>query len=50
MAKYKIATIPGDGIGPEVMDVTVAVLDAYQEIVDINFEFTKLMAGDEHKA
>jgi 3-isopropylmalate dehydrogenase len=50
MAKYKIATIPGDGIGPEVMDVTVAVLEAYQEKVDINFEFTKLMAGDEHKA
>ena len=50
MAKYKIATIPGDGIGPEVMDVAIAVMKAYQEKNEIDFEFKSLMAGDGYKA
>jgi isocitrate/isopropylmalate dehydrogenase len=28
MRTYKIAVLPGDGIGPEVMDEAIKVLDA----------------------
>lgn len=28
MAKTKVAVIPGDGIGPEIMDATIAILEA----------------------
>ncbi len=31
---YKIAVLPGDGIGPEVIDVAVKVLDAVQKVVE----------------
>ncbi|HDO41797.1 MAG TPA: isocitrate/isopropylmalate dehydrogenase family protein [Candidatus Bathyarchaeota archaeon] len=31
---YKIAVLPGDGIGPEVVDVAVKVLEAVQKVVD----------------
>ena len=50
MTKYKIATIPGDGIGPEVMNAGVSVLRKLETVEDISFEFTELYAGDEHKA
>lgn len=43
MNNYKIAIIPGDGIGKEVMDATLNVLDA----IDINFEYIYADAGDE---
>ncbi len=33
MSKYKIAVLPGDGIGPEVTDAAVKVLDSLQERV-----------------
>ena len=44
MAKYKIAWMPGDGVGNEVMDATRIVLDAMQldaEYIpaDIGWEF-----------
>jgi len=29
--KYKIALIPGDGIGPELTETTLRVLDVVQE-------------------
>jgi len=31
---YKIAVLPGDGIGPEVIDVAVRVLEAVQKVVN----------------
>ena len=37
MAKYKIATIPGDGIGPEVMLAGVSVLKKLETVEDISF-------------
>ena len=41
---YKIAVIPGDGIGKEVMEATLHILDAS----DIEFEYTFADAGDEY--
>ncbi|CAD7286717.1 3-isopropylmalate dehydrogenase [Campylobacter suis] len=47
MAKrYKICMIKGDGIGPEIVDEAVKVLDAISMKFDINFEYDyKLMGG-----
>ncbi len=42
---YKIAVVPGDGIGKEVMEATLHVLDA----LDIEFDYTFADAGDECK-
>lgn len=50
MTRYEIATIPGDGIGTEVMAAAVKVLEALAEKTDIDFDFRLYMAGDEHKA
>lgn len=47
--KYTIALLPGDGIGPEVMDATVTVLKALESKTDIEFEFKTYMIGDEEK-
>lgn len=46
MTSYKVALIPGDGIGPELTDTTLRVLEAVQESFNLNLEFTKLEAGD----
>ena len=40
---YNIAVIPGDGIGKEVMDACIKVLDS----LDIDFNFNYGEAGDE---
>lgn len=40
---YDIAVIPGDGIGKEVMDATLQVLDA----LDIKFNYKEARAGEE---
>ena len=40
---YKIAVVPGDGIGREVMEATLDVLNC----LDINFEYVHGDAGDE---
>mgnify|MGYP000870722993 FL=1 len=42
---YKIAVIPGDGIGKEVMEATLHVLEA----LDIEFNYTFADAGDEYE-
>ena len=42
---YNIAVIPGDGIGKEVMEATINVLES----LDIDFNFTYGEAGDECK-
>lgn len=40
--KYKIAIVPGDGIGSEVMEATISVLNE----LDIDFDYTYGEAGD----
>ncbi len=41
---YKIAVIPGDGIGKEVMDATLHIL----EVLDVDFNYKFADAGDEY--
>lgn len=41
--KYQIAVIPGDGIGKEVMEATISVLDE----LDVDFDYIYGIAGDE---
>ena len=41
--KYQIAIVPGDGIGKEVMEATLYVLEAF----DIDFDYVYGEAGDE---
>lgn len=41
--KYQIAIVPGDGIGKEVMEATIFVLDA----LDIDFNYIYALAGDD---
>ncbi len=45
MAKYKIAVIPGDGIGPEVTNGNRLVLEAVAKIFQHEFRFEELLAG-----
>lgn len=47
--KYTIALLPGDGIGPEVVDATVKVLKALEKKTDIEFDFKTYMVGDAEK-
>ncbi len=43
---YKISLITGDGIGPELSDAAISVLDSINDKFDVKFEVTKLLAGD----
>jgi 3-isopropylmalate dehydrogenase len=45
--QYKIAVIPGDGTGPEVVDEGIKVLKAVSEKYDFSFEFTNFNFGGE---
>ncbi len=42
---HRIAVLPGDGIGPEVVDATLAVLNAVQKAGDVRLEMIKGDAG-----
>ena len=42
---YKLAVIPGDGIGPEVVEQTLKVLDKVGTKFGHTFEYTKVLAG-----
>ena len=42
---FKIAVIPGDGIGPEVTSQAVRILKKASHILNEKFEFTELKAG-----
>ncbi len=42
---YKLAKIPGDGIGPEIVEATLVVLDAVAEKFGFGFEWTEVLAG-----
>ena len=41
MGEYNIAVIPGDGIGPEVIEEAVKVLDKVGEKFNHKFNFKK---------
>lgn len=43
--QYRITLLPGDGIGPEIMAVTVAVLKQVGSQLGINFEFKAALIG-----
>jgi 3-isopropylmalate dehydrogenase len=43
---YKISLITGDGIGPELSDSAVSVLNTISDNLDLKFDITKLPAGD----
>jgi 3-isopropylmalate dehydrogenase len=43
---YKISLILGDGIGPELSDSAISVLNTIQEKYGLEFEISKLIAGD----
>ncbi len=45
MKKYKIALIKGDGIGPEIIDEAVKVLDAVASCYDFDFDYEELLMG-----
>ncbi|MCE9608535.1 MAG: tartrate dehydrogenase [Planctomycetia bacterium] len=45
MKTYKIALYPGDGIGPEVIDEAVRVLDAVQRRADFKLQYERLPWG-----
>jgi len=42
---HRIAVLPGDGIGPEVVDATITVLNAVQKVDAVRLEFLKGDAG-----
>ena len=46
MNKYKISLIPGDGIGPELSEATLEILNAVQQKFDINLDIIQVEAGD----
>ena len=49
MNSYRIALLPGDGIGPECMDATRVVLDRLiAESTDLHLSFTSHDAGADH--
>ncbi|HJJ21100.1 MAG: isocitrate/isopropylmalate dehydrogenase family protein [Crenarchaeota archaeon] len=43
---YKISLITGDGIGPELSESAISVLNTISEKYKIKFEISKLIAGD----
>jgi len=45
MKKYRIAVLPGDGIGPEIMEQGVRVLDAIASKYGHNFEWKEAIVG-----
>ena len=45
MKTYKIGLLRGDGIGPEIVDSAVRVLEAVGKQCDIAFQFTPYLIG-----
>ncbi len=48
MTTYKFGVLPGDGIGPEVVDEALKVLAAVAEIGDFKYELTRFPYGTQH--
>ncbi|MDR1773461.1 MAG: 3-isopropylmalate dehydrogenase, partial [Clostridioides sp.] len=42
---YKVALISGDGIGPEVIEETIKVLDVIAKKYNHKFEYKNVLAG-----
>ncbi|MFP4697420.1 MAG: 3-isopropylmalate dehydrogenase [Eubacteriales bacterium] len=42
---YKLAVVPGDGIGPDIIREAVKVLDKVGEVYGHDFEYTEVLAG-----
>ncbi len=49
MNEYKISVIPGDGIGPELTDATLKILEATQKKFGIKLQLIYAEAGDDCK-
>jgi 3-isopropylmalate dehydrogenase len=49
MTEYKISVIPGDGIGPELTDATLKILEATQKKFGIKLKLLTAEAGDDCK-
>ena len=45
MKKFKIALVPGDGVGQEVIDAARKVMEAVVQKGEVQFEFTEYMVG-----
>jgi len=45
MRKYNITIIKGDGIGPEIIDEAIKVLDAVASVEDIDFSYEEALMG-----
>ena len=45
MASYKVAVLPGDGVGPEIIREGLKVIRAALESVSLEIEFTELEIG-----
>jgi len=45
MKSYKIALIKGDGIGPEIIDEAVKVLDAVASCCELTFSYEEALMG-----
>jgi len=43
--KYKIAVLPGDGIGPEVMQAALRVMDGVEKKFGLGFEYAEALIG-----
>ena len=41
----KIALIPGDGIGPDIISQALKVLDAVSRKYDVKFDFEEVLMG-----
>jgi len=46
MSGYQIALIPGDGIGPELTETTLRVLEAAQNRFNLRLNIVEVEAGD----
>jgi 3-isopropylmalate dehydrogenase len=46
MTEYKISVIPGDGIGPELTEATIKILEATQKKFGLNLKMAYAEAGD----
>lgn len=42
---FKIAVLPGDGIGPEIMEAAIEVLNAVSKKYDLQFEYKEGLIG-----
>ena len=45
MQKYKVTLLKGDGIGPEIVDEAVKVLNAAGDKYDFSIEYTEALLG-----